>query len=198
MGTRRSGSRASARGFNAVLISGPGHEPVADALPVNPVPVSAAGKDGAGQYGDKVFSCPFCSPSPAHIVLSNDLCYARWDINPVSRGHLLIIPFRHVQDFFDTTPEARYAIMDLVGGARAVLRERFHPAGYNFGVNAGEAAGQVIGHVHFHLVPRYYGDAGSKPNGMRNVIPKIRLRQHKLREYLYPPGTGPRKSLDSQ
>ena len=133
---------------------------------------------------ERPFSCPFCNPAREYILLSNDLCYARWDINPVSRGHLLIIPFRHESDFFDTTPEERNAIMDLAAGSsRAFLQEKFHPSGYNFGVNVSEAAGQAIWHVHFHLIPRYHGDARSKPNGMRNVIPKQHLKQHNLREY---------------
>jgi diadenosine tetraphosphate (Ap4A) HIT family hydrolase len=135
----------------------------------------------------KTRPCPFCNPRREYIVLANDLCYCRWDINPVSRGHLLIIPFRHVADFFDTTAEERYAIMDLAAGScRTLLQERFHPSGYNFGVNVGEAAGQAIGHVHFHLIPRYYSDARSKPNGMRNVVPKITLVQHNLLEFQSP------------
>lgn len=136
---------------------------------------------------EKTRPCPFCNPRREYIVLSNELCYCRWDINPVSRGHLLIIPFRHVADFFETTAEERYAIMDITAGScRTLLQERFHPSGYNFGVNIGETAGQVIGHVHFHLIPRYYGDARSKPNGMRNVIPKVTLVQHSLREFQSP------------
>ena len=147
----------------------------------------------------KTHPCPFCNPPREYIVLSNDLCYGRWDINPVSRGHLLIIPFRHVSDFFDTTAAERYAIMDLAaGGSRTLLQERFHPSGYNFGVNIGEAAGQVIGHVHFHIIPRYYGDARSKPNGMRNVVPKTALTQHKLREYLSPGGSGQERVQEHQ
>ena len=190
MGSRKIGSRTAARGFNAELIPESDREPAPDTLSVNPGQVSDTPKEDTDKYRDKSVSCPFCNPAPEHILLSNDLCYARWDINPVSRGHLLIIPYRHVSDFFDTTAEERYAIMDLVTGSRAILQEQFHPSGYNFGVNAGEAAGQVIGHVHFHLIPRYHGDAGSKPNGMRNVVPGTPLRQHKLREYFHPPGMG--------
>jgi diadenosine tetraphosphate (Ap4A) HIT family hydrolase len=147
-------------------------------------PLPESDPDVSDMLAEKPFSCPFCNPAREYIVLSNDLCYARWDINPVSRGHLLIIPFRHVSDFFDTTPKERNAIMDLAAGSsRAFLQEKFHPSGYNFGVNIGEAAGQVIGHVHFHLIPRYHGDARSKPNGMRNVIPKMHVKQHHLPEY---------------
>lgn len=143
--------------------------------------------------GPENFSCPFCNPSREYIVLSNDLCYARWDINPVSRGHILVIPFRHVPDFFALTASEKAAVMDLATGVRAIIETKFHPAGYNFGVNIEEAAGQLVRHVHFHLIPRYYGDATSKPNGMRNVIPKHPSRQHKLSEYIHSEEQGGRK-----
>jgi diadenosine tetraphosphate (Ap4A) HIT family hydrolase len=128
-------------------------------------------------------SCPFCNPESRYIILSNSHSYARWDINPVSKGHVLIIPFRHVPDFFETAPDERTAIMALVSDVRLLLEQRYHPAGYNFGVNIGEAAGQRIMHVHFHLIPRYRGDTNVKPNGMRNVIPKPQSWQRKLNEF---------------
>jgi len=184
MGPHKIMSPLPDRGYNAELVPESLHGPAAHTRPAiqNPPP-DIPEKDG-GEGRETTFPCPFCNPSPEYIVLSNDLCYARWDINPVSRGHLLIMPFRHVSDFFDTTAEERYAIMNLAASSRIVIQDRFHPSGYNFGVNSGKAAGQVIEHVHFHLIPRYYGDARTKPNGMRNVIPKVPLRQHKLREYL--------------
>ena len=165
----------------------PDNEGVTDRQEEQANPLHETRLEAPGKRPEKTRPCPFCNPPREYIVLSNNLSYCRWDINPVSRGHLLIIPFRHVADFFAMTPEERYAVMDLAAGScRALLQERFHPSGYNFGVNIGEAAGQVIGHVHFHLIPRYYGDARSKPNGMRNVVPKSTLVQHKLREFQSP------------
>lgn len=116
--------------------------------------------------------CPFCNPAPGDIVAANDLCYARYDIHPVSPGHLLVIPFRHVESYFDTTDEERMALARLTDDCRAITDRERHPDGYNIGVNVGEAAGQNIMHVHIHFIPRYRGDApGEHEGGVRGVIP---------------------------
>ena len=59
--------------------------------------------------------CPFCTIPVVRIFARNELCFATWDINPVSRGHTLLIPFRHVVDFFETTPEEQRALLELAG-----------------------------------------------------------------------------------
>ncbi|MDV4342842.1 HIT family protein [Methanoculleus sp. YWC-01] len=118
-------------------------------------------------------TCPFCNPSPEDIVLENDLCYARYDRYPASPGHLLLIPFRHVADFFDATDAEQAALLALVREAKALLDEQFHPAGYNVGVNVGPAAGQTVMHV--HLIPRYAGDVEDPRGGVRGVIPEKRV-----------------------
>jgi diadenosine tetraphosphate (Ap4A) HIT family hydrolase len=64
-----------------------------------------------GEHMDPM-TCPFCSPHADMIVAMNELSYARWDRYPVSKGHMLVIPFRHVQDFFDLTGEEKCAILD--------------------------------------------------------------------------------------
>jgi diadenosine tetraphosphate (Ap4A) HIT family hydrolase len=115
--------------------------------------------------------CPFDDPKKEKIVVSNDLSYAVWDLHPVNPGHLLIIPFRHVASFFDTTREERVAIFNLADRARDLIDGQFHPDGYNFGVNIGEPAGQAVMHVHFHLIPRYRGDAGREEGGVRRSVP---------------------------
>jgi diadenosine tetraphosphate (Ap4A) HIT family hydrolase len=184
MGPYKSSPHEPGKDSNEELVPGLNRGTPTGSSKENAGPLTEGPPGVSAGRAEKPFSCPFCNPAREYIILSNDLCYARRDINPVSRGHLLIIPFRHVSDFFDTTPEERNAIMDLAaGGSRAFLQEKFHPSGYNFGVNIGEAAGQAIWHVHFHLIPRYHGDARSKPNGMRNVIPKMHVKQHHLGEY---------------
>jgi diadenosine tetraphosphate (Ap4A) HIT family hydrolase len=80
-------------------------------------------------------------------VAANELCYARYDIHPVSPGHLLVIPFRHVASYFDTTDEEKMAVTRLIDDCRALTDQKLHPDGYNIGVNVGEAAGQNIMHV---------------------------------------------------
>ena len=115
--------------------------------------------------------CPFCNPDPGEIVAANDLCYARYDINPVSPGHLLVIPFRHTASYFHTTGEERMALARLIDDCRAITDRTLHPDGYNIGVNVGEAAGQRVMHVHVHIVPRYRGDAREHEGGVRGAIP---------------------------
>jgi len=120
-------------------------------------------------------TCPFCNPSPEEIVLAGDLCYARYDKYPVNPGHLLVIPFRHVADFFDATAEEQAALLALVREAKQFLDERFHPDGYNIGVNVGEAAGQTVIHLHVHVIPRYAGDMEDPRGGVRGVIPERKI-----------------------
>lgn len=114
-------------------------------------------------------ACPFCAAS--EVLCSNDLAYARFDQFPANPGHTLIIPFRHVADFFETTPAERQAMLLLLDEAKAMVAAQFRPDGYNIGVNVGEAAGQTIAHVHLHLIPRYQGDVEAPRGGVRGVIP---------------------------
>lgn len=120
-------------------------------------------------------TCPFCQPPANDMVLQNQLCYARYDRYPVGKGHLLIIPFRHVADFFELTEDERKAAFELVWQAKAKLESHLHPDGYNVGVNVGQTAGQTVMHVHIHLIPRYQGDMERPEGGVRGVIPEKRI-----------------------
>ena len=113
--------------------------------------------------------CPFCLP--AEVLLENELAYVIRDKIPASPGHLLILPRRHVADWFETTTQERLALFTLADAAKAWLDREFHPDGFNLGVNVGEAAGQTIYHVHLHLIPRYRGDVATPRGGVRGVIP---------------------------
>jgi len=114
-------------------------------------------------------SCPFCHPDS--VQLENDLAYVIRDSNPVNPGHLLIIPKRHVADFFLTTEVEKAAMLSLLEEAKHYLDGKHAPVGYNIGINVGEAAGQTIPHVHLHLIPRYLGDTENPRGGVRGVIP---------------------------
>jgi diadenosine tetraphosphate (Ap4A) HIT family hydrolase len=116
-------------------------------------------------------NCPFCNPTPDEIVAENVLCYARRDRYPVSRGHLLVIPFRHIPDFFSMTPEEREAVLALVTLCKDLIGSEFSPGGYNIGFNVGEAAGQTVMHCHCHVIPRYVGDVPDARGGIRGVVP---------------------------
>ena len=117
-------------------------------------------------------NCPFCNvESEREIIASSSLSLAFFDGFPVSPGHVLIIPRRHVASFFELTQEERKDMFNLADDVKHIVDNRFHPDGYNIGVNIGEAAGQSIFHVHLHLIPRYYGDVPNPRAGVRGVIP---------------------------
>lgn len=113
--------------------------------------------------------CPFCPPKGA--LLENELAYVIRDRFPASPGHLLILPRRHVADWFETTEQERLALFALADAAKAWLDREYRPDGFNLGVNVGEVAGQTIFHVHLHLIPRYRGDVAVPRGGVRGVIP---------------------------
>jgi diadenosine tetraphosphate (Ap4A) HIT family hydrolase len=113
--------------------------------------------------------CPFCQPGEA--VLQNGLAFAVYDKFPVAQGHMLLIPRRHVADWFETSAEERRDMLALADEARARLIRDLNPDGFNLGVNVGEAAGQTVFHVHLHLIPRYKGDSANPRGGVRGVIP---------------------------
>ncbi len=116
-------------------------------------------------------SCPFCSLPPDRQLLANDRAVAVRDGFPVSPGHTLIIPRRHVASFFEVTDEERADLMRLLDAARDALDQQFRPAGYNIGINDGIAAGQTVPHLHIHLIPRYEGDRDDPRGGIRWVLP---------------------------
>ncbi|QNF29960.1 HIT family protein [Metabacillus elymi] len=118
-------------------------------------------------------SCIFCYMN--EIIFENNLAQAFFDKYPVTKGHLLIIPKRHVENYFDLTSEEKQAIDDLLFKGKKLLDQQLKPDGYNIGINNGEAAGQTIFHVHVHLIPRYRGDMKEPRGGVRGVIPEKRM-----------------------
>lgn len=119
-------------------------------------------------------TCPFCS-NDLEVISENEWAFAIYDKYPVNEGHILIIPKRHIQDFFDANHEERLAIADLLDKCKEILDKTYSPHGYNIGINCGEAAGQTIFHLHVHLIPRYAGDMDEPRGGVRGVIPGKRI-----------------------
>jgi diadenosine tetraphosphate (Ap4A) HIT family hydrolase len=117
--------------------------------------------------------CPFCDLGD-RIVTANDLAVAVRDLEPVSRGHTLVIPKRHCPSFFELTPDEIRACHVLLRGERDALVRECRPDGFNVGVNDGAAAGQAVAHAHIHLIPRYTGDHPDSRGGVRHVIPTRR------------------------
>ena len=116
--------------------------------------------------------CPFCTLSSERIVAEDGPCFAIRDQYPVSAGHTLIIPRRHIASFRDMTPEEWAAVHRLAKAvAEALEREDPSVQACNIGINDGRLAGQTIPHVHIHLIPRRAGDVRRPRGGVRGVIP---------------------------
>ena len=116
--------------------------------------------------------CPFCTLPPERIIDSNDLALVIRDGYPVSPGHTLVIPKRHIGTWFEITQAEQQALLDLLAKAKAVLETEFMPDGYNIGINDGPTAGQTVPHLHMHLIPRYKGDLADPRGGVRWIIPE--------------------------
>lgn len=119
--------------------------------------------------------CKILSDRKDEIVLENDLAFAVYDIAPVSKGHLLIVPKRHVETYFDASRDEINACLNLMERAKVMLDKQFQPDGYNIGINVGAVAGQTVMHLHIHLIPRYEGDQKDPRGGIRSVIPEKKL-----------------------
>lgn len=114
-------------------------------------------------------SCLFCDYSKDEYVVENDLAFGIFDKFPVNEGHMLIIPKRHFESFFDATEEEIVALYDLIKVGKKHLDKEFNPDGYNVGVNVGEYGGQTVMHLHIHLIPRYKGDIENPKGGIRKL-----------------------------
>lgn len=116
--------------------------------------------------------CVFCNEKwqKKKKVVENKHFLGVFDINPVSDGHMIIIPRRHIESFFKLSEEEVIALLDILKKARDVLDKKHHPEGYNIGMNDGSAAGQTIFHLHIHMIPRYKGDVADPAGGVRNLI----------------------------
>jgi len=116
-------------------------------------------------------SCSFCTLPQARIIDASSYGWVVRDAFPISPGHTLIIPKRHVGSFFALSSEEREALMSLLAAAKANVEAEFKPDGYNIGINDGPAAGQTVPHLHIHLIPRYKGDMPDPRGGVRWIIP---------------------------
>lgn len=130
------------------------------------------------EYEDDIPSmtvtCPFCEhiQSGPQSDLADKLVVAFDDSYPVSAGHMLIVSRRHVERLRDLTPDEHRALWDMIPAVCERIGHRSAPAGYNIGLNDGQAAGQTIVHVHVHVIPRYDGDAADPRGGIRWVLPE--------------------------
>ena len=124
--------------------------------------------------------CLFCNIKESGLAKENNLAYASYDTYPVSEQHCLIIPKRHVADYFELSDDEIIACNDLIKIVKQeVLKKDKNVKAFNIGTNAGKIAGQSIMHCHIHLIPRREGDVDNPQGGVRSVIPK---KQHYKRK----------------
>ena len=124
--------------------------------------------------------CLFCNAKVSGIAAENEFAYASYDTYPVSNFHCLIIPKRHVKDYFEMSDEELLACNDLIIKIKnEILAKDKTVKAFNIGTNAGKISGQSIMHCHIHLIPRREGDVENPQGGVRSVIPK---KQHYKRE----------------
>lgn len=116
--------------------------------------------------------CVFCNlESGKELITETATSIAFLDSFPVNPGHTLIVPKRHVADYFELSIHEQRALWLVVNRCKTLIQKRFDPDGFNVGINVGEAAGQSIFHVHIHLIPRYKGDVENPRGGVRGVVP---------------------------
>ena len=124
--------------------------------------------------------CLFCNINQSGSVHENDFAYASYDSYPVSKYHCLIIPKRHIKDYFDLSNEELIACNNLIKIIKKEITDKDKTVkGFNLGTNIGKIAGQSIMHCHFHLIPRREGDVEFPQGGVRSVIPQ---KQHYKRK----------------
>jgi diadenosine tetraphosphate (Ap4A) HIT family hydrolase len=121
--------------------------------------------------GNQINICPFCNKKESEKILSSILTYAVYDSYPISKGHTLVIPKRHISNYFLLEDNERNDCWDLINKLKEELEKEYNPDGFNIGININEAAGQTVHHVHIHLIPRYSGDIPNPRGGIRNIIP---------------------------
>ena len=114
--------------------------------------------------------CVFCNKSMAEddrenlVVYRGTLCFIILNLFPYNNGHLMVIPLRHVADMCSLSREESAELWDCACLSKHVLREAFHPEGFNIGINQGRSAGAGIDtHMHLHIVPRWNGDTNFMP-----------------------------------
>ena len=125
--------------------------------------------------------CLFCNSKSSGVVHENDLAYASYDTYPVSKHHCLIIPKRHVKDYFELSNKELIACNDLIKIIRKEIINKDNTVkAFNIGTNIGKISGQSIMHCHIHLIPRREGDVENPQGGVRSVIPNKQHYKRKL------------------
>ena len=120
--------------------------------------------------------CLFCNIEKSGCAHENELAYASYDSYPVTEHHCLIIPKRHIKNYFDLSNKELIACNNLIQIVKDEITKKDPSVkGFNLGTNIGKVSGQSILHCHLHLIPRREGDVDNPQGGVRSVIPN---KQH--------------------
>ena len=124
--------------------------------------------------------CLFCNTIKKEYIFENNLAYSTFDSYPVSEFHLLIVPKRHIKNYFELTNDEIIACNKIILLSKNKIEKMDKTIkGFNIGINCGKVAGQSIMHCHIHLIPRREGDVENPQGGVRGVIPS---KQHYIRK----------------
>ncbi len=126
--------------------------------------------------------CPFCNPSDEVILYEDGLIRILLDSYPASRGHLLVVPKRHVESWEELTEEEKTALVKGIELTMKKLREVLKPDAFNVGMNLGSAAGQTVPHLHVHVIPRWEGDCAHPRGGVRKAVLDLEDENLSMRE----------------
>ncbi|WP_297550969.1 HIT family protein [Thermococcus sp.] len=135
--------------------------------------------------------CPFCYPPEEQLLYEDELVRILLDAYPASRGHLLVVPRRHVERWEDLREEEKLALIKGMELAMAVLRETLKAEAFNVGMNLGKEAGQTVPHIHLHVIPRWRGDSKNPRGGVRKAVldledENLNMKERWLRNRLKP------------
>lgn len=125
------------------------------------------------EFPEEIFGpeSPFYPIARERLILETRRCVAFLDTSPASKGHALVIAKSVTASLFDLSLDVQAELWETVRRAREILMERFHPDGFNIGLNDGAAAGQTVAHAHVHIIPRYLHDVPDPRGGIRWILP---------------------------
>ena len=126
----------------------------------------------SASYAQRHKGCLFCEMVADRIIEEDELSFAIRDAHPVTDLHTLVIPKRHVPDYFGLYQPERNSADRLLNSLRSQnCKIDSSVTGFNIGMNNGADAGQTVFHCHIHLIPRRKGDVAEPRGGVRGVVP---------------------------
>ncbi|KPU64062.1 HIT family hydrolase [Thermococcus sp. EP1] len=127
-------------------------------------------------------NCPFCIPAQGALLYEDEKIRILIDSYPANKGHLLVVPKRHVEKLEDLREDEKFALLKGIEISIQNLKKLLNPDGFNIGINLGEAAGQTVPHLHIHVIPRYKGDSTFPRGGIRKAVLNVEDENLSLKE----------------